>query len=199
MATREIEKRKNKKRIVAGIVLILIIIGIAVFLLLKELGSNSGKVTTITESSLEQVLEISDLSTLDYTYNSITDVKDEDGEMVKYHVAYEGAVTAGIDFEQLDISVYEDAKKIVITVPEASIQNIDVDMGTMEFIFEKDKYETETVSQEAYKACLEDLEKKAKEEDTLLSMAKESAIDAVKALISPWVEQVDEEYTVEVK
>ena len=148
MATREIQKRKNKKRIVAGIVLILIIIGIAVFLLLKELGSNSGKVTTITESSLEQVLEISDLSTLDYTYNSITDVKDEDGEMVKYHVAYEGAVTAGIDFEQLDISVYEDAKKIVITVPEASIQNIDVDMGTMEFIFEKDKYATETVSQE---------------------------------------------------
>ena len=72
-------------------------------------------------------------------------------------------------------------------------------METMNFIFEKKKYETETVSQEAYAACKEDLEKRVKEEQSLLSMAKENATEAVKALIEPWVQQVDKEYTVEIK
>lgn len=204
MFTKDIENmnyqgKKSKKKLLACCVFIIIIIGAAVFFLPKALKSDRGKVTTITEATLEEVIEISDLSTLDYTYNSITDVKDEDGETVKYHVAYKGKVTAGIDLEKVDVSVDEETKKIVVRVPETMIQNIDVDMGTMEFIFEKDKYETETVTQEAYKACRADLEKKATGESTLLSMAKDNAIDAITALISPWVEQLDEEYTVEVK
>lgn len=193
------KQRKGKLKIVAGCILGVIIIGAAVVILPKVLKPDGGKVTTITESTLEKVLEISDLSTLDYTYNSITNVMDEDGETVKYHVAYEGVVTAGIDFEQVDISVDEVMKKIVVTIPETEIQNIDINMSTMEFMFEKNKYETETVSQEAYKACCEDLERKATEESELLSMAKDNAVDAVTALIIPWVEQIDEEYTVEVK
>ena len=157
------------------------------------------QVTTITKSSLEKVLEISDLETLDYTYNSIVDVMDEDGETAKYHVAYEGVVTAGINFEKIGISVEDETKTVVITVPEAEIQNVYVDMGTMEYIFEKNRYETETVSQEAYHFCCEDLEKKAKEETSLLTIARDNAVEAVNALISPWVEQMDEEYHVEVR
>ena len=122
--------------------------------------SKKETVTTVTKSSLEKILEISDLSTLDFTYNSITDVKDQDKKNVKYHVAYEGTVTAGIDLQKVDISVNEDSHKIVITVPDATVQNTNVDMGGMDFIFEKKKYDTETVSQEAYKACLKDLENK---------------------------------------
>lgn len=30
-------------------------------------------------------------------------------------------------------------------------------------------------------------------------MAKENAVDAITALITPWVEQIDEQYTVEIK
>ena len=154
MFTKDIENmnyqgKKSKKKLLACCVFIIIIIGAAVFFLPKALKSDRGKVTTITEATLEEVIEISDLSTLDYAYNSITDVKDEDGETVKYHVAYKGKVTAGIDLEKVDVSVDEETKKIVVRVPETMIQNIDVDMGTMEFIFEKDKYETETVTQEA--------------------------------------------------
>lgn len=108
-------------------------------------------------------------------------------------------MTAGIDITKINISVDEQNKKILIVVPEAKIQSIDVNMGTMEFIFDKEKYETETVSQEAYKASLDDLEKKANSEKDLLSMAKENAVDAITALITPWVEQIDEQYTVEIK
>lgn len=190
---------KKAKIIAVGCLLGVVVIGVSGFLIPKALHSNKEQVTTITKSSLEKVIEISDLSTLDYTYNSITDVLDEDGETIKYHVAYEGVVTAGIDFERVDVSVDEETKKVTITIPEADIQNVDVDMGTLEYIFEEKKYETETVSQEAYKACRADLEKKATEENNLLSVAKENAVDVVNALITPWVEQIDEEYQVEVK
>lgn len=190
---------KKIKLMIAGCVLAVILVGAAVFVVPKLLYSEENRVTTITKASLEKVLEISDLETLDYTYNSIVDVMDEDGEKIKYHVAYEGVVTAGIDFEKIAVDVEEDTKTVVITVPEAGVQNVYVDMGTLEYIFEKDRYETETVSQEAYHACCEDLEKKAKEEMSLLTIARDNAVEAVNALITPWVEQMDEEYQVEVR
>lgn len=185
-----------KKILVAALVAALIICVIVVSL--KKHNSDEDKVVTITTSSLEKIIKINDMSTLEYTYNAIAHVNDEDGK-AKYHVAYEGTVTAGIDITKVDISVDEQNKKIKIVIPEAKIQAVDVDMAKMDFIFEKSKYETETVSQEAYKACLEDLEKRANSEDDLLSMAKENAVDSITALITPWVEQIDEEYSVKIK
>ena len=193
---RNVKKSLFKKIVVGCIVCVCVIC--AILILPKIINPNGGKVIPITKSSLEKVIKINDMSTLDYTYNSITDVKDENGKE-KYHVAYEGKVTAGIDIKKINISVDEQNKKILIVIPEAKIQSVDVNMGTMEFIFEKVKYETETVSQEAYKASLDDLEKKANSEKDLLSMAKENAVDAITALITPWVEQIDEQYTVEIK
>lgn len=189
---------KKVKRMLAGGVLAVILAG-AALVLPRLLKTKEPQVTTITKASLEKVLEISDLETLDYTYNSIVDVMDVDGETAKYHVAYEGVVTAGIDFEKIGVSVEDDTKTVVVTIPEAEVQNVYVDMGTMEYIFEKDRYETETVSQEAYHRCCEDLEKKAKEETSLLTIARDNAVEAVNGLIAPWVEQMDEEYQVEVR
>lgn len=191
--------KKNRTVIIVSVLLIAVILCIGFIFLPKILKPNGGQVTTISQSSLEKVIEINDLSTLDYTYNAITAVYDEDSTKVKYYVAYEGTVTAGIDFTKIDIQTDEENKKIVITVPEPTIQAVNVNMGTMDFIFENEKYNEETVSQEAYKASIADLKKRAGEEETLLSMAKDNAIAAVKALIEPWVEQIDGEYEVEVK
>ena len=145
------------------------------------------------------MIELNDLSTLEYTYNAITEVYDESGKTLKYHVAYCGTVTAGIDITKIEIDVDQEAKRILITLPNAKVQSVNVDMGTLEFIFSKKKYETETISQEAYKASLEDLENRTKEENNLLFMAKDNAVGAVEALIAPWVKQIDDEYMVEVK
>ena len=200
------EKRKRKlfrllKKYLPYIAGVIALIGFGAWAAVAANGwiAEGGKVTTISKSSLEKVIEINDLSTLDYTYNSITDVMEEEGDKVKYHVAYEGVVTAGIDISQVEVSVDEEKKLITVELPEAMIQTVSVDMGSMEFIFENKKYETETVSQEAYTASVADLEKKARAETTLLSMAKANAIDAMTALITPWVEQVKEEYTVEIR
>ena len=158
-----------------------------------------GKLTTISESSLQKIIEINELSTVDYTYNAtVTKTKDDSSEIM-YHVAYEGTVTAGIDFHEIDFDLNEDEKIITITIPEIEIHNISVNMGTMDYIFTKDKYETETISQEAYKLCKADLKKRIEDEDLLKKTAKENAISSVEALFKPWIETVDKEYQVVIK
>lgn len=93
-----------------------------------------GTVTTISKASLEKVFEISELSTVDYSYNAVARAYEEDGATPKYYVAYEGTVTAGIDFSKIVIDIDEDTKIITITLPESEIQNTTVDFGSMDYI-----------------------------------------------------------------
>ena len=73
-----------------------------------------------------------------------------------------------------------------------------VDSGRMQYIFTKKKYETETVTQEAYKKAIEDLKEKVNADDSIVATATESAKAAEKALIEPWVNQVDSDRQYEV-
>lgn len=198
--------KRNKKgfiknisiRLLIVVIILAIIVVIIFYMKTAVFRDKDGQVTTISKSSLERIIEIGELSTVDYTYNAIAKVYDEEGSTIKYYVAYEGIVTAGIDFEKISIKVDEEQKKVRIIIPDVEIHNINVDMGTMEYIFTKNKYETETISQEAYKICKQDLQSRVKEETDLYGMAKENAIASVRALFLPWIDQMDKGYTVEV-
>ncbi len=179
-----------------GIVATAILLYIAYDALFVDKGH---KVTTISESSLEQIIQIEELSTTDYIYNSIATAYLEDGQKVKYYVAYEGNVKAGINFSKIEVSLDEENKKISIKLPEVEIQDIIVDIESLDFIFTKDKYNTQTELQAAYKLCVADLESKVGNENALFVMAKENARLTVEALIAPWIKQVDDEYFVEIK
>lgn len=155
-----------------------------------------GKVTTISKATLDKVFEISELSTADYIYNAIARAYGEDGESIKYYVAYEGKVKAGIDFSKLVIDVREEKKEITITIPDIEFQEKTVDPGTLKYIFKDEKSETENVHQEAFELCEKDLEQRIGKETNLLELAEKNAIAIVKALVLPWVEQIDSEYNV---
>ncbi len=157
---------------------------------------DEGKVTTITEASLQRVFETSELSTADYIYNAIAASYAEDETTINYYVAYEGTVKAGIDFSRIIIEIKEDEKEIYLKIPGCEIQDAIVDFGSMEYIFVDSKANSETISQEAYKLCVGDLEKRAANDSHLLQMAKENALDAVEALVVPWVEQIDADYKI---
>lgn len=146
-----------------------------------------GEVTTFTEINLQDIFEISELSTASYAYNAIASVYTEDETSVKYHVAYNGTVVAGIDFSEIKITPDEERKKVTIDLPACEIIETSVDYGSMEYIFIDKKAENETVSQEAYHACQEDLKKRAVADRHLLTMAKQNTESVVEALISPWV------------
>lgn len=213
------KKSKNKEkrtrvikiRITGGVILAIVIVCVILKILNADPSSvflkntkdaiigEEGTVTTISKASLEKVFEISELSTVDYSYNAVARAYEEDGATPKYYVAYEGTVTAGIDFSKIVIDIDEDTKIITITLPESEIQNTTVDFGSMDYIFENKKYETETVSQEAYELCKTDLARRAAKENDRMTLAKENAVTAVEALVDPWVQQIDGEYKVNIK
>lgn len=190
---RILKLKLHTKIIVLLILLILLIGGI----LLSIIHSNNSQLTTISKSSLLKVVDISELSTVDYTYNAIATKHNENNEAM-YYVAYEGIVTAGIDFNEIGFDIIESDKTIKITLPEVKIHDININIGTMEYIFTKGKYETESISQEAHKLCIDDLESRIENEDMLYSIAKENAISSINALFKPWLDTIDKNYRVEI-
>ena len=186
------EKSKNLFQIVEkykkmAITVLFIICAVAVSLFLKyALTDNPGKTTTVAESSLSEILAISELSTVEYIYNSTVTVRYTDKYEVRYYVAYEGKVTMGVDFNKVDIHEKSGEDKVLeISLPAAEVQGVAVDIGTLDFIFTKEKENTETVVQEAYQKCVRDLENKAKMNRTLKESAGEEAKDAIRAILEP--------------
>lgn len=159
-----------------------------------------GKVYTLTKAELQQVVTTSKLYTAEYPYNGIATVYETDGTGVKYYVAYEGKVKAGIDVSKIQVELDEAAEVITIRLPQVEMEEPIVDAGTLQYIFEDEKYNTEHVAQEAYKIAIADLKKKLEDDETILSAATQTAKTAEKAMVEPWVNQVDEthQYTVRV-
>lgn len=186
---------KFKKFIFVGIAAALVLCFVLGIALSKE-----GKVTTIAESSLKETIELGELSTIEYTYNSTLTVYDNDkNKTEKYHVAYNGSVKAGFDFKQIKVKNHTERKKIIITIPEIIITSVNVNPNSLDYIFLKDKYNEENTYQEAYKKCKADLKKKADKNSSLKKLARENAIETVKALLKPYEEQLEEGYSIEVK
>lgn len=186
------EKIKNLNR-TAKYMLFGMIAVVLIAVVLLVVFSGSGDVTIDVETSLKEIIASSELTTAKYTYNSIAEI--QDGDTIKYHVAYKGTVSAGFDFEDVEIKSNDNVIRIVI--PELEILSVDVDTD-MDYIFVKDKYDSEDTYSEAYNACCEDLEEKAKTNVTLLATAKESAKDTITALIKPLEGQLNEGQSFEI-
>lgn len=194
-------KTKKTPFAIIGTALVAIIVVAVIFIIVKN--NQKPNLVTTSESALKEVIEIGEFSTLKYTYNSYTPVmlegKDEKKDEIKYYVAYKGDVTVGFDFESLSVLEDEDNKTLFVIIPDITINEIHVQEGSLDFIFVKEKYDTDKTFAEAIKACEKDLKAKANENTTLFAYAKESAISMMKAIFAPWEETLPEGYKVEYK
>ena len=193
-------KKAIKKKImiaVAAGVLALILVGTLVVLLPK--GEKESEPSIITTSTLEKILNVSDLSTFEAIYNGVAKVTNpDDPQEIDYYVSYNAAVKAGIDFEQVVISVDEDAKIISVKLPKIKISDITVDIESMDYIFVNDDANTETVSEEAYKKCIDDVTRESNNETAIFELAEQNAKNIVEALIQPFVSSLDSEYQLQI-
>lgn len=193
----EVEQRQKvgKKKsllLVVFVVVLAVIIAAGVFFFMS---SSKPEPEIISQSTLEKIINVSDLSTFEAVYNGIAKVaNEEDPEEIDYYVSYDAKVKAGIDFEKVDIAVDNENKIITVTVPEIKITDVNVDIASLDYIFFNDKANTATVSEEAYKKCIEDVKNESNNENAIYELADQNAHNIIKALINPFVEQLDAEY-----
>ena len=182
----------------AAVAAVLVIVAAIV---LSAVFSRPGGQTTVTEASLKEIVKTGNLSTVEYIYNSILEVKDDDAEQdeILYYVSYEGVVKSGFDFNELRFETDETDKKYVVIIPEIKVNNADVKYESMDFIFVNSKDNKEGVANEAYEKCKADLLIKAVENPAVKTMARESAEAAIEAMLIPFEKDLKNGYEFEIR
>ncbi len=178
----------KKKIILFGAIAFIIIVA------LLTIFDRAGKVTITAESTLKEILEIGELSTVDYTYNSVATIQ-ESKKNKPYYIYYSGIVKAGIDFSKVTITKDEENKQFIIGIPPIQINSVSVDETSLKYIYDG-KANQETLFVEAYKKAVTDLTTKAKQNDSLKKMATDNAIKTIQAITKPLETQLPEGYDI---
>lgn len=192
LSEKQKEKSKSYLRIACVVTVVIAIIIVTVFVRNEALSKKSPSVISIT--SIEDIIEVSELSTYTAVYNGIAEVKNEENEETDYYVSYESRIKAGIDFEEIKINLDETEKMIRLILPEVYITDATVDIATLEFIFMDEKANQSTVTEKAYKAAEEDVMNEATTQNAIYGLAEKNARNTLKALLSPLIEQKYPEY-----
>lgn len=200
MEEKENPKSKRIKFKHIAVLFVIIAIIITALMIKIKIFNKKSEPTIISKATLEKVINVSDLSTFEAIYNGVAAVANEENpENIDYYVSYEAKVKAGIDFELVEVEVNETDKVITVTLPEVKITDVDVDIASLDYIFMNNKANTQTVSEQAYKKCIKDVTKESNSTDEIYESARQNARNIVEALISPFVEQLDSEYKLEIK
>lgn len=195
-------KAIGRKRVSVGIVallaIVLIVFGTVIALKIK--GSGPKEAEIITKTSLEKIIEISELSTFTSTYNGVAVVMNEKKpDKVDYYVAYEAKINAGIDLDAVEIELDKSSMTINVKLPDVQIFEPEVDIQSLDYIFYNDKANQSSVSAQAFKACNEDVTRESNEQLTIRNLAMQNAKNSVEALLRPIVERAGGEYTLNVE
>lgn len=186
---------KKKKNWLDIILIILIVAGLAGTFTIIKVNNSKKEPEIITTSTLEKIIDASELSTFEAIYNGIAVVKNpEKDDKVDYYVSYKAKVQAGIDFDRVEMSIDDEKKQIVVKIPAINLGEPMVDIASMDYIFENKKANTETVSEQAYKACIEDAKNESEKEEAIFTLAKQNAENIIRALINPFIEDMEETY-----
>ena len=118
---------------------------------------------------------------------------------VAYYVSYEAVAKASLNMEDIKVQIDDNVgegqpKKIIVTLPKIQVKEINVDMGSLEYMFIKKSANTADVSEEAYAACIADAGSECRGNEVFLQMAKENCENTVRALLVPIIENQDEPY-----
>lgn len=193
---------KKKIKMLAMFAVLAILAGIAAAAAIRNFSSEREPegAEVITESALYQIINISDLSTYQCVYNDVCVVPGAEGDGgPAYYCAYEAKVSAGIDFEKVTVGIDREQKMITISIPEVEITDVNVDISSLDYMFEDDSVNTTKVSAEAYQACIADVEQKSAGEEKIYELAQQNAENIIKALVNPFVAQLDSEYVLEIE
>ncbi len=188
-------KESKGPAIIAGVLLAVVIV---LFALFQVGGTKDHEAEVTVVSTLERIINVSDLSTFTAVYNGIAEVPNErNPDKVDYYVSYEARVEAGIDFSAVEISMENGV--ITVDIPNVKINDIIVDISSLDFIFFNNKANQSTVTQQAFKACEEDARTESESQEAILELAQQNASNIVTALVKPMIDQLGEGYSLVVE
>ncbi len=193
------KQRISVKSMLYAMVAVVIVIVIVCSSLVTKNFFKKSEPEIINKNTLEKIINVNDLSTFEAVYNGIAKVTNEKNpEKIDYYVSYNAKVKAGIDFEKVEITVDNEKKVIAVKLPEIKITDVNVDITSLDYIFENNKANTSTVSEQAYKKCIEDVKNESSNENAIYELAEQNAHNIIEALISPFVGQLDAEYQLQI-
>lgn len=189
---------RTVKNVLLPSLIFVALIFMAIFLGPSVLGGQSSKDTTITVSTLEKMIDISEFNTFQAVYNGIAEVMNQEKiDQIDYYVSYQAQIKAGFDFKKVGFRTDNETKKLIVEIPEITINDTIVEIGSLDYMFLNDKANKSGVSATAYSACIEDAEQESKKQSAIHELAKQNAVNVMKALINPFLEQMDEKYELE--
>lgn len=179
--------KKIMKKVLGSLLIYLpVILGIilVVFMIQFKTGKifEKGKTKIVTSTTLMDAIDISELSTAQYTYNGIAEIyKNDNNEKVKCHIKYNAKVKAGIDMKQVDFEIDNVNKTVKPILPEIQIASNIVDENCLEFI----PGNTDVDLRDALVACEEDSKVEAQKSSELIDAAHENLQSIIEGLIDP--------------
>lgn len=185
---------------IAGIACAVLLLAVAIFIWrLSVKKESSHTVTYETTSSLERVIQIGELYSYKTTYNGVAYVYDkQDSSKLSYYVSYNSTVRFGIDTEDVQFEADDDNKKIIVTIPDVVVKDIDVDMSSLDYIFKDKSAETSSVSRDAYLACIDDVRNEINQNTEIFELGRQNTETIIRGLIEPLLEDTNG-YTLEVR
>ncbi len=141
-------------------------------------------------SVLTDVIEIDELSTAEYVYNGIAEVRDENPDQIRFYVRYDSKISIGVRMQDVRIeSIDEEKKKITVSLPQVEILgNPIIDDRTLSFmkpgtysIFSPSDFDL----QAALKAAKQDALTEAAAAEELYVTARENLETTIQALLLP--------------
>lgn len=195
------QRNKNsesiKKWLLPGIILTAVVIA-AIFMGSSVLGGQSKSGETITVSTLEKMIDISEFNTFQAVYNGIAEVKNkEKSDQIDYYVSYQAKIKAGFDFKKVIFREDKELKKLFVEIPEIIINDTIVEIASLDYMFLNDKANQSGALAQAYSACIEDAELESKKQSAIYELAKQNAKNVMKALINPFLDQMEEKLELE--
>lgn len=199
----EMLKKAGKKKIAIGGIVFLIAISI-VFLVIPR-----PEKKTETHSEYSSIKQICELATLEGYYHDVVEFEKEAGSFSffnhgykKFWLEYEGVVRVGIDYSELVIGDANEEGVVEVTMPQAKVLDIDVNVDSMEEpITETGAFTTITIEDkaEAFAATQAEMRANAENDQWLLNQARNNAMDIIEQYVINAGELTGHEYTVKWK
>lgn len=170
------------KRLAGALISIGILVGFCTLALPGILRSGEG-LTYLSTSELEKVVSISKLSTTEYVYNGIAEIKDDNGNVTQ-RIYYASTVRAGIDLTDVTFSIDNDNMTVTPIIPEIAIYDPSIDESSFDYIPRNPNLELKDI----ISICKKDARAEIESQGDIYRTARINLESAIQALTLPLLE-----------